>query len=157
MTTIEVTELGLSFDARRPPAAYAESGDVVRFTTPDTTFRRIESGEPLEDADYETLNFVAGPVHLRGAAPGDSLDVEILNVEIASAWVVWMQGFGPLGGEVDGVGARQVLTGDGDLDLGDGLRIPLDPMVGCIGVAPVKEPASTLRPVYPTGGESRPA
>ena len=46
MTTIEVTELGLSFDARRPPAAYAESGDVVRFTTPDTTFRRIESGEP---------------------------------------------------------------------------------------------------------------
>lgn len=152
MTMREVTTLRSAFDASVPPDVVIEPGEVVAFTTSDSTLRRIERGDALTDEEYETLNLVAGPVYVTGAEAGDSLDIDILDVAIASAWVVWMEGFGPLGDEVKGVGAAQVLAADGSLDLGDGVRVPLDPMVGCIGVAPASGSASTLRPVYPTGG-----
>jgi acetamidase/formamidase len=60
-----------------------QPGDVIAFTTDDLTCRRIERGDELTDADYEKLNLVAGPVFVGGAEPGDSLDVEILDVSIS--------------------------------------------------------------------------
>lgn len=151
MVTHVVTQLHASFDPTIPPTVIADPGDMVSFTTDDSTLRRLERGDELTDVDYETLNLVAGPTFVRGAEPGDSLEIEVLDVSISSAWVVWMEGFGPLGEHVRGVGAKQVLAG-GVLDLGDGIELPLDPMIGCVGLAPAHGTASTMRPVYPGGG-----
>jgi amidase len=53
---------------------------------------------------------------------------------------------------VEGVDVRQVELREKHLVLGDGIWVALDPMIGCIGVAPASGRASTMRPVYRTGG-----
>ena len=73
-------------------------------------------------------------------------------MEIAAAWIVRMEGFGPLGGLVDGIRVTPARVESGRVFVADDVHVPFDPMVGCIGVAPSRGAASTLRPVYPTGG-----
>ena len=45
---------------------------------------------------------MAGPLWVEGAEPGDALRVEIVDIQIVSAWVAWLPQFGPLGSMVDG-------------------------------------------------------
>lgn len=149
---LEIDALEVAFDAQIPPAARADVDDVVRFTTSADTFRRMACGETLTEAEYDTANAVAGPLWVEGAEPGDALRVEIIEVEIASAWSAWLQAFGPLGSLVEGVDVREIEVVDGRLALGDDISVALDPMIGCIGVAPATGRASTMRPVYRTGG-----
>jgi amidase len=63
-----------------------------------------------------------------------------------------MEGLGPLGSRVQGVKAEQVSVSGGRVALGGGISVPLEPMIGCVGVAPADGVASAMRPVYPTGG-----
>ena len=63
-----------------------------------------------------------------------------------------MEGLGPLGSRVQGVKAEQVSVSGGRVALGDGISVPLVPMIGCVGVASADGVASAMRPVYPTGG-----
>lgn len=149
---VEIDSLQVSFDAQIAPVARVDADTVVRFTTADETFRRMARGETLTEAEYATANAVAGPLWVNGAEPGDALRVEILDIEIASAWVAWLQEFGPLGSLVDGTDVRQVEVLDGRVALGEGISVALDPMIGCVGVAPANGRASTMRPVYRTGG-----
>ncbi|WP_131114382.1 acetamidase/formamidase family protein [Lichenihabitans psoromatis] len=85
------------FDASRPAVIEIESGDMV-------TLHSFPAGGPetlppdrgLVSADYrrvlETLpqgpgpHFITGPVHVRGAEPGDTLQIDILDVRINQDW-----------------------------------------------------------------------
>ena len=149
---VTTDHVATAFDAATPPALEVDPGAVVTFETTDAAFAELASGVALEAVDPWKLNVVTGPVLVRGAQPGDALRIEVLDVRIDRAWVVWLPGFGALGARTD---ALQVVPApiDGDrIDLGDGLTTPLRPMIGCIGLAPAQGTASTLRPVYPTGG-----
>ncbi|WP_131194854.1 acetamidase/formamidase family protein [Lichenihabitans psoromatis] len=85
------------FDASRPAVIEIESGDIV-------TLHSFPAGGPetlppdrgLVSADHrrvlDTLpqgpgpHFITGPVHVRGAEPGDTLQIDILDVRINQDW-----------------------------------------------------------------------
>jgi amidase len=141
-----------SFDRALPPVLEVDPGSTVRFETSDEVLARLAAGEPLEEIGIHNINAVTGPVLVRGAQPGDALRVDVLAIEVERVWALWLGGFGPLGGRIEGVRALETHVEDGRVRIGAGLTVPLEPMIGCIGVAPAEGAGSTTRPVYRFGG-----
>ena len=141
-----------AFERIERPALEIDSGEVVTFETSDDAYERLwrgESPDEIPDVDY---NIVTGPVVIRGAEPGDSLRIEILDIHIARAWAVWIPDYGPFGSLTDHVQVQPLTITGGQLALSNRLKIPLAPMIGCMGLAPALGASSTLEPAYPYGG-----
>jgi amidase len=134
------------------PALEVEPGAVVTFETGSEAYERLAAGEAVESIGLENFNAVTGPVAVRGAEPGDALAIDVLAVTVRRAWSVWLPGFGGLGSRTEGIHVREIPLEDGVARIGDGLEVPVEPMIGCIGVAPTDGECSTLRPAYPWGG-----
>jgi amidase len=141
-----------AFSAALPAALEVDPGDVVTFETGDRAYERLWKGEDPDDLDEDDYNVVTGPVLVRGARPGDALRVEILGVEVERVWGVWTPGFGPLGRWTDRPRVRPLSLADGRARLSDRLSVPLEPMIGCIGLAPARGKSSTYAPAYRWGG-----
>ena len=85
------------------PVLEIEPGDVVTFETNDCFTGQIKSEADLvTDIDLGRINSATGPVAVRGAEPGDSLVVEILDVRPVEWGVATLiPGFGQLSGLVE--------------------------------------------------------
>jgi amidase len=140
------------FDPKLPPVARVAVGDEIVFETNDDAYERLSAGETIHSIGMESFNAVSGPVEIMGARPGDTLQVDILAIEMRRAWLVWLPGFGALGDRTRVRIARQCVVRDGDIELSARLSVPLRAMVGCIGVAPASGVSSSLSPAYPWGG-----
>jgi amidase len=140
------------FDRNIEPVAAISPGAIVCFETDDTAYLRLADGETLEGVGVENLNAVTGPVEISGAEPGDVLRIDVLAIEITRAWAAWLPGFGTLGGRTSAVQIRQLAIDGRWIRLSESIRVPLEPMIGCIGLAPASGRASTLKPTYPFGG-----
>jgi amidase len=138
-----------AFDASASPAVYAMPGDLVSFETGDDGYERRSRGETV---DAKTINAITGSVFVQGAEPGDALRIDILDIRITRAWAVWRPHFGPLSDRTDRMQVRQIPIHDGWAEISNRLRVPVAPMIGCIGVAPAGAPGSTYEPAYPWGG-----
>jgi len=141
-----------TFNRRHPPATAVEPDDIVTFETGDVAYERLHNGESVEDIGLETFNMVTGPVAVKGAEPGDALVIDILDVKVRRAWSVWMPAFGGLGERTDATRTREIEIDGNSLRISDDLSVPLEPMIGCIGVAPAEGEGSTFQPSYPFGG-----
>lgn len=127
-----------------------DPGSTVTFEVEDNTWERLRDGATQDE--LPGFNPVTGPLAIRGANPGDALRIEVVAVEPARAWAVWMPDFGPLGDRTSQVRVNEVAIEGDYVRLDSALTVPLEPMIGCIGVAPAEGTASTVRPVYATGG-----
>jgi amidase len=144
------THSATTFDRALPPALAVEPGDIVTFETDDSAYERYANGESAKKIG--PFNRVTGPVFVRGAEPGDALRIDILDVRIRRAWSVWSPGFGPLGGRTAEVQVRQLALEKGHVRISKSLKVPLAPMIGCIGLAPARGVSSSLEPAYAWGG-----
>nr|WP_276593408.1 acetamidase/formamidase family protein [Methylobacterium sp. GC_Met_3] len=101
-------------------------------------------GQNLTEADvtFPFVNGATGPIEVAGAKPGDMLKVEILDMELgqrgySSLW----PGHGMFPDWVRrkewGIRTKVVDVHDGHVIWNDRLRLPVKPMAGVIGVAPV--------------------
>ena len=151
-TVLSKEQHTLDFRADHPPHARAVDGATIRFETGDIAYARLADGEALEAIGLETFNRVTGPVFVEGAEPGDAVRVEILDIEIHRSWSVWIPGFGALGRYTGQTIARQIPLEDGWAVISDRLRVPVEPMIGCIGLAPATGVGSTFMPAYHWGG-----
>ena len=124
-----------ALDPSIPPALEIDPGAVVTFETGDDAYVRLAAGEPVEEIGLENFNLVTGPVSVHGAEPGDALRLEVLSVTVRRAWSVWLPGFGGLGGRTDELRAREIPLENGTARIGE-ITVPVEPMIGCIGVAP---------------------
>ncbi|MDZ4767434.1 MAG: acetamidase/formamidase family protein [Chloroflexota bacterium] len=140
-----------AFDPTIPPALEIDPGDTVTFETGDAAYERLSKGETVEAIGLENFNAVTGPVAVRGAMPGDALRIEILDVQVWRAWSVWLPGFGGLGGKTETAHVMETPLVDGRAHIGT-MSVPIQPMIGCIGVAPAEGKGSTFVPAYPFGG-----
>jgi amidase len=142
-----------AFDARIPPVLEVDPGSVVTFETEDDGWARLAGGASRADVEREVgLNVLAGPVAVRGAEPGDALRLDILDITIARAWAVWMRASSPFGPRGEGnVGIQTPIEG-GRVRISSELTVPLEPMIGCIGVAPAEGSGHVVAPAYPFGG-----
>ncbi len=140
-----------AWDNALPPLLEIEPGDEVTFatrdaadgyygwdSTPDDVLRRVFPGHPL-----------TGPVYVRGARPGNVLEVEIREVRTGPfGWTAIIPGRGLLPDDfVDPHLQKWDLTRPDRAVLRPGVEVPLDPFCGILGVV-LPEPGqhSTMPP-----------
>ena len=125
------------FGPEMEPVLEVEPGSVVTFETNDCFTGQIQSEADLVTAiDFERVNGATGPVAVRGAEPGDSLVVEILDVTpVAKGVATIIPGFGQLIEDVQSP-VTFVFEVEGDtVRMNDRISFPTRPMVGVVGVA----------------------
>jgi len=159
--------LKYTFDHHHTPALEVEQGEPFVLETEDApsgSYRKPEDAVHLLDAWYlksspSMANPVTGPVFIKGVEPGDTLIVDVENIELdAQSVTYWRPGHKPLG---DSARWKELSTptmaiGNHEKDevilseavtLEDGavrryplnLRFPQAPFIGTIAVAPERE------------------
>ncbi|MCL1896696.1 MAG: acetamidase/formamidase family protein [Clostridiales bacterium] len=131
-----------SFSRDEPPALRVKSGETVQIETMDCFSNQIVTeSDKLDRIDWDHVNPATGPVFVEGAEPGDTLKVDIETIELAGQGVMATgKGFGVLGHKMEGLYEKIVpITGD-EAVFSEKIRIPLNKMIGVIGVAPSGEP-----------------
>lgn len=160
MATEHVVERGrvhYRWDSSLPPVIEIDPGDTVHFETQEVSDGQIRPGSPasaLTTIDLDRLYPLAGPVSVRGAEPGDALEVEILDLHpLEWGWAGILPGLGLLADDFTEPYLRYFDLSDGDrAALRDDIRIPIQPFCGTMGVA-VDEPGEhTIMPPTRGGG-----
>jgi amidase len=119
------------------PVLEVDPGAIVRLETNDCFSGQIRSEDDLvTEIDFERVNSATGPIAVRGAEPGDSLVVELLDVS-PSDWGVatLIPGYGQLIDKVQAPLTRLFKVEDGWIEMNERVRFPARPMVGVVGVA----------------------
>ena len=142
----------LAWDPAIEPIASVASGDVVAFDCLDASNGQLDAGsttDTLASLDFAGVDQVNGPIEVAGAEPGDTLQVDLLEFTTADwGWTASIPGFGLLADEFpDGHLKITRLPSDADrVEFWPGIRIPLAPFWGELGVAPETGPRSTIPP-----------
>ena len=146
----------LAWDNAIPPLARVASGDTVVFDTLDASGGQIgpqATLSTLRDLDFSRVDQVNGPIYVEGAQPGDTLQIEFLEIEPAEwGWTAIIPGFGLLADEFPDPTLKIWRLEHGWAEFASGIRIPLEPFCGEVGLAPgAPGPLSTIPP-YRHGG-----
>ena len=153
MIRLPKTQRVFALAADAPPAARVPDGARVELETADCFSDQIRRADDrLEAVDWEQINPATGPVFVEGARPGDVLAVEIERIEMADQGVMAVSdGFGVLAERFSGTECRLVPIADDIAHLPGGVRVPVRPMIGVLGVAPAGAAVPTGTP-GPHGG-----
>lgn len=142
-----------AFDAAEPPVATIDEGAEICFETWDARTGTVQSERDLLARPHpKGPNPATGPVAIRGAAPGDGLIVEILDIGLGTQGYTGIRpGQGILGHLIGDYRTRVFRIDDGLVHFNDRIRFPVRPMVGVIGTAPAGGSIGNLHP-GPHGG-----
>lgn len=149
----------LAWDHSITPIATIKSGEAVSFDLLDAAGGQIVAESTIDaihTLDFSRVDQVNGPIFVEGAEPGDTLEVEFLEIEPANwGWTAIIPGFGLLADEFPEAALKiWHLEGgsDGWAEFAPGIRIPLAPFCGEIGLAPAAPGPHSTIPPYRHGG-----
>lgn len=135
-----------SFDADRQPVVTVDPGTVIEIETWDCFTGQVQSEEDtLEKLDLTRVNSATGPIAVRGAEPGDTLSVTLLDIrpnEQGAAMCI--PEWGQLIDTVHSPTTRIFKVVDGTVTMNDHVSFPARPMFGVIGVSPESGDVSTF-------------
>jgi acetamidase/formamidase len=142
----------LAWDPAIPPIATVPSGSVVTFDCLDASGGQLTAESTVVDLatlDFARVDQVNGPVAVEGAQPGDTLQIDLLEFEPADwGWTASIPGFGLLADDFPDPALRitRIPGIGGHSEFLPGVRVPVLPFCGEIGVAPPDGPRSTIPP-----------
>ncbi len=149
----------MAWDNSIAPIATIQSGETISFDLLDASCGQIGADstvEAIRTLDFARVDQVNGPIYVEGAAPSDTLEVEFLDLQPAEwGWTAIIPGFGLLADEFTEPAIKiWHLEGgaDGWAEFAPGIRIPLAPFCGEIGLAPSLAGAHSTIPPYRHGG-----
>ena len=125
-----------------PPLAEVEPGQVVGLETRDAFdgfITPVTTAEDLRNANLGVVHPLTGPVYVKGAEPGDVLEVTLVAVDPQPfGFTVQVPGFGFLRDVFTEPSIVRWTIADGFATSDDlpGVRIPGAPFMGVIGLAP---------------------
>ncbi len=130
------------------PVVEVDPGAVVRLETNDCFTGQIRSEDDLvTEIDFTRINGATGPVAVRGADPGDSLLVELLEVNpIEWGVATIIPGYGQLHNQVRSPVTKVFSVREGMVEMDERIRFPARPMVGVVGVATEGETLTNALP-----------
>lgn len=130
------------------PALVVESGETVRIRTKDCFGNQVKTPEDmLDEIDWDEINPATGPIFVGGAHPGGVLKVEILDIELDAQTASCTGKDEGVCGDLFGGWSTHLCAIEGEnLIWNDKLSIPLNPMIGVIGVAPAGDPVNCGTP-----------
>ncbi len=139
--TLDPAKIHTKWDNSLPPAIEIEPGDTVHCQTEEVSAGQITNGAPvsvLSALDFDRLYPLAGPIYVKGAQPGDILEVDILGLTPGTwGWAALLPGLGLLAEDFPDPYIRYFDLTQGDTTpLRDDIRIPIVPFCGTMGVAP---------------------
>lgn len=138
------------------PVLTIDSGDIVHFD-----LRKAGDGQVFEDStagaaawDVNTLYNLAGPIAVRGAKPGHTLEVEFVALQPGPwGWTATIPELGLLPDDFPGAHLKIWDLRDGtSAELVPGVRVPLRPFLGTAGVAPAQDGVLSPFPPHAGGG-----
>lgn len=140
MKTISGNKVIYKFTNLMDHVEVIEPSDVIKVKTNDCFFQQIYNEEQvLTEIDYDRLNPATGPIYVEGAEQGDLLQVKVISIDVANKGVAAVvPNEGVLGDQVSKPMIRVVDIIDG-YAIFHGIKLPIRPMIGVIGVAPAKE------------------
>lgn len=137
-----------AFDKNNQPAIHVSSGDQLVIDTYDCFQNQIQSeSASFQSIDWERINPATGPVFVEGALPGDILKVKIDNIELGNRGVMATgKDLGVMGHRLEGFDIKILPIENNKALFDEHVQIPLNPMIGVIGVAPEHEAVSCGTP-----------
>jgi acetamidase/formamidase len=152
-----VNQVQLNWSNDRAPVVTVRSGSELTLQVPDASAGQIGPGsgiDAVKGLDFEKVNPTCGPIYVEGARPGDVLAIEILRMEMSSyGWTAIFPGFGLLADQFASPWLKVwEIGGDGWALFRDGIRVPLKPFCGVIGLAPAEPGVHSVIPPRRVGG-----
>lgn len=139
-----------TWDKSIPSRLTVNSGDTVIFECQDATGGVKVPWKPVAEqpTPIPRGHALTGPVWMNGAKPGDTLVIEVLDFQLKGwGFTHFRPGAGLLQEEFDYPYLHHWDLSSGQYaDLKPGVRVPLDPFLGCMGVAPAGDPSKTGPP-----------
>lgn len=125
------------------PRVVIDEGDIVVFECLEAS-GQYSAESTLNDylnVDRSQVHALNGSVYVNGAEPGDTLKVEILDMQHKGwGWTAFRPGFGLLADDFTEPYFHLWLLEDDKCHFGiNDIVLPFEPMPGCVGVAP-REP-----------------
>lgn len=129
------------FSKANNPVLRVKSGESVQIETLDCFSNQLKSDrDTLEAIDWEKINPASGPIYIEGATPGDVLKVTIEEIRLSEKGVMTAgDGLSITGDLINGIEVRIVPIENDRVIFNSKVSIPLNPMIGVIGVAPEYE------------------
>ena len=142
-----------AFSKDNPPIKRVQSGEQLTIETYDCFQNQIRSNDTeINSIDWDQINPATGPIYVETASPGDILSVKIDKITLGNEGVMTVgPDLGVMGHRLQKFEAKMIPIENGKAIFNDKLHIPLNPMIGVIGVAPKGEPVSCGTP-GPHGG-----
>jgi acetamidase/formamidase len=142
------------WDSKRPPVLTIESGDVVHFDLLMAGHGQVHEISTVDEVvwDFETIYNLAGPIAVAGAAPGQTLEVEVLALTPGPwGWTTFIPGLGLLADDFPEPFLKTYdLRGGTSARLAAGVEVPIQPFLGTMGVPPATP--GRHEPFPPHGG-----
>jgi acetamidase/formamidase len=144
------------WDRDLAPTLEIQSGDVVHFDSLMAGDGQVVEGGSFADCsiDFDTVYNLCGPVAVAGANPGDTLEIEILEMKPGDwGWCAFLPGMGLLAEDFpDGYYRSFDLRNGTTAKLTDGVEIPITPFFGTMGNCPDKPGQHVPFPPHEGGG-----
>lgn len=138
------------------PVLSIREGDTVTFKTNDVAswqLNKASKSEDLNKLDGSKFYPLTGPVWVEGAKPGDSLVVEVVSIKVADfGWSAIIPGLGLLEEFKEPYLYKWNLKNKKLAKFEKGIKIPLRPFCGVLGVAPPEEGMFEVMPPGKNGG-----
>jgi len=151
--TVPSDQVHHTWDVRHPPTCTIDSGDTIVVRTRDVSDNQItpaSTAAALGRRDSKRSYPLAGPVFVNGAAPGDTLAVEVVELRPDGwGWTAFFPGRGLLPDDFTEPYLRIFDLTRGDAArMRDDILIPIEPFFGTMGVCPA---GAREQPVMPPG------
>ncbi len=142
MKTLKNDQVFYAFSAELEPKMSVAQNETFVLETCDCFANQLTSNDDTLDVlDWNKINPATGPVYIEGVKPGDIVKIDIKNIELTGKSVMITM---PGAGAISGIAESETTVMDNDngvlhvsTALGD-LKLPLELMVGVIGLVPAE-------------------
>lgn len=138
-----------AFSKEAKPILTVPDGATVQIRTKDCYSNGLRAeNDPRGEAPCpcNSCNPATGPIYIEGAEKGDTLKCEIIDIECDEYATMRVRpGVGFMGDRVTEKTVRAIPVKGNSAYLA-GVTVPVDPMIGVIGVAPAGDPVDTETP-----------
>jgi len=138
MKTLSKGNVIYSFNPANKCVYFVEDGETFWVETDDCYSGQIRTVNDLRpNIDISIMDAAVGPINVSHATPSDLLCVEVLDIQVESQGVmVTSKGLGVLGDRIDTPDTKIIEIKDGYAHFSPNIKLPLNPMIGVMGVTP---------------------
>lgn len=139
------------------PIAEIDSGQTISYEIIESSggqFTKQSAAKDVENIDFEKVNPVSGPIYVKGAEPGDTLEVEMIHFsELDWGWTAIVPGFGLLADDFPDAAIKTYgLANRKRAEFLHGIDLFIKPFPGTIGVALAEPGNHGILPPRHNGG-----